>query len=509
MGIVVDMIMQATLAEVDVDEDPIMVLSCGHVLTMSTLDGMMEMNDYYQGQINNLTGSTTFIGKRHLPSGVVSQVNCHLCRQPIVGLLRYGRRIKYGQLSMRMKKYKIVQARFMKKAQNEFDANWTSVQEGQARFLEAISKTVAGPCSLPLDEESQRLGKHIDQTQPFPDSEYHKIATTYSIPMEHEEAWIKLLEPLDRSLKRFTAIYKSAVQSPTKQLFDAAVSHLYRLKTAPNIHPSKQKDGSTYDVQPPVKPTMADDVIRICILECGLPLDGHGESSYVDSLQERVNVLRLVLEQASIVLDKVGVNTGWYWFVNDLIQCCLAHADIHLGAAIKGSYMRQATYSRLNRMDLLLKHLQWIGLSPMPKDDAAKQARQDQAGGIMMMFFEEFDQTEKSCPESMKPDCAQRLVVLREKMDNAIMVADGKDRYRPVSRAEKFEVFRVVSQQLGGSGHWYQCPNGHTYVIADCGMAMTQSACPECGESIGGGHHALLRSNRLDQEFEEMYRQRQ
>src|SRR5690606_24664944 len=105
---------------------------------------------------------------------------------------------------------------------------------------------------------------------------------------------------------------------------------------------------------------------------------------------------------------------------------------------------------RLNRMDLLLKHLQWIGLSPMPKDDAVKLARQEQAGGIMTMFFEEFDQTEKNCPTSMKPDCAERLVVLREKMDNAIMVADGKDRYRPVLRAEKFEVFRVISQQLGG-----------------------------------------------------------
>lgn len=26
-----------------------------------------------------------------------------------------------------------------------------------------------------------------------------------------------------------------------------------------------------------------------------------------------------------------------------------------------------------------------------------------------------------------------------------------------------------------GSGHWYTCPNGHPYAIADCGQAMVES----------------------------------
>ena len=29
---------------------------------------------------------------------------------------------------------------------------------------------------------------------------------------------------------------------------------------------------------------------------------------------------------------------------------------------------------------------------------------------------------------------------------------------------------------------WYQCPNGHAYVIGECGLAMIESRCPECGE---------------------------
>ena len=46
------------------------------------------------------------------------------------------------------------------------------------------------------------------------------------------------------------------------------------------------------------------------------------------------------------------------------------------------------------------------------------------------------------------------------------------------------------------SGHWYECPNGHTYAIADCGGAVVESRCPECKERIGGRGHQLNQNNR-------------
>ena len=44
---------------------------------------------------------------------------------------------------------------------------------------------------------------------------------------------------------------------------------------------------------------------------------------------------------------------------------------------------------------------------------------------------------------------------------------------------------------------WYQCPKGHAYTIGECGLAMIESRCPECGEKIGGSDHKLLKTNRL------------
>ncbi len=46
------------------------------------------------------------------------------------------------------------------------------------------------------------------------------------------------------------------------------------------------------------------------------------------------------------------------------------------------------------------------------------------------------------------------------------------------------------------SSHWYQCENGHLYFIGNCGQAMEESRCIECGAAVGGSVHRLLATNR-------------
>lgn len=40
-----------------------------------------------------------------------------------------------------------------------------------------------------------------------------------------------------------------------------------------------------------------------------------------------------------------------------------------------------------------------------------------------------------------------------------------------------------------------RCPNGHVYVIGECGQAMQRGRCPECGAAIGGAGHQLDATN--------------
>ena len=52
-----------------------------------------------------------------------------------------------------------------------------------------------------------------------------------------------------------------------------------------------------------------------------------------------------------------------------------------------------------------------------------------------------------------------------------------------------------------GQGHFYKCPNGHPYVIGDCGGATEATVCPECGVQIGGTGHRLAAGNTQHQEL--------
>ncbi|OQR83744.1 hypothetical protein ACHHYP_14331 [Achlya hypogyna] len=70
-----------------------------------------------------------------------------------------------------------------------------------------------------------------------------------------------------------------------------------------------------------------------------------------------------------------------------------------------------------------------------------------------------------------------------------------------LSKEEKQAIFAVFARDANGfnagfGGHWYSCPNGHPYVITECGGAMQVAACPECGAAIGGSNHSLLGTNQ-------------
>lgn len=71
-----------------------------------------------------------------------------------------------------------------------------------------------------------------------------------------------------------------------------------------------------------------------------------------------------------------------------------------------------------------------------------------------------------------------------------------------IGRDEIVSVLSAMNQSggynygTGWSAHWFECPNGHPYYIGECGGAMEQSNCPECGAVVGGSNHTLTSGNR-------------
>ena len=113
--------------------------------------------------------------------------------------------------------------------------------------------------------------------------------------------------------------------------------------------------------------------------------------------------------------------------------------------------------------------------------------------------------------------------------------------YQPVSTQELEDIVRSFGfcmfdlpllltglniARIAHSGHFYNCQNGHTFVITEvcdilllvqfrlivigfsqCGGAMESARCPECKAPIGGSSHRIDSSNTRNMEFERIARE--
>jgi len=71
--------------------------------------------------------------------------------------------------------------------------------------------------------------------------------------------------------------------------------------------------------------------------------------------------------------------------------------------------------------------------------------------------------------------------------------------YQDVTREEKDLIVRAMGL---AQGHWFKCPKGHIYCITECGGAMEEGRCPECGSAIGGQNHRLRHDNQVAREMD-------
>lgn len=80
-----------------------------------------------------------------------------------------------------------------------------------------------------------------------------------------------------------------------------------------------------------------------------------------------------------------------------------------------------------------------------------------------------------------------------------LMLNDGTF-YNAVTSEEQRAIYKAMSAEFSGTGHWYACANGHPFTIGECGMPMQQTNCPYCGIPIGGqGHQPAEGVRSLDE----------
>lgn len=106
---VVDVIMHTTLGDQYPDDSPLIQLGCGHALTVETMDGILELSNFYSSVLTD--NAVVWTNAKPLESDAaggdwVSKHKCPHCRALVVGgINRYGRVLKYAQARSAELKY--------------------------------------------------------------------------------------------------------------------------------------------------------------------------------------------------------------------------------------------------------------------------------------------------------------------------------------------------------------------------------------------------------------------
>ncbi|KAF7725498.1 hypothetical protein EC973_009598 [Apophysomyces ossiformis] len=87
-----DLILMRSYREINVEEDPIIVLPCGHLFTVDTLDGLLNFEAYY-----TMDKRGKWTGLKEISTSFMPQVQCPSCRDNRIRLVRrYGRAAKHA-----------------------------------------------------------------------------------------------------------------------------------------------------------------------------------------------------------------------------------------------------------------------------------------------------------------------------------------------------------------------------------------------------------------------------
>ena len=122
--------------------------------------------------------------------------------------------------------------------------------------------------------------------------------------------------------------------------------------------------------------------------------------------------------------------------------------------------------------DLLVCNLAWWDKNPADQQ--------------VLFSFDDLIRSQKPLTRDEEDEAKDLLSQVRKALGISEPTALG------ISDRERLHVVHAMGLS---QGHWFKCKQGHVYAIGECGGAMAQGKCPECGDVIGGKRHHLTEGN--------------
>ncbi|KDQ62856.1 hypothetical protein JAAARDRAFT_202408 [Jaapia argillacea MUCL 33604] len=512
---IVDFIMQRRLSEIDVTStdvsDRLITLQCGHVFTVETLDGHCSMGEYYE-----VDAMGHYISPKQPPIEYQTPPVCPTCRGPITSP-RYGRVTKRANLDILERNVASNMAKQLNPELQVVNSNVSDMEEATKELKVEEGFRPEGEFQALADARRKLFGK---DDEPLPPDLFFQqgLRSIHGFSSAEAKAWYQIIRPLVLSYGKVTRIART--RFPHVHAYEASVTTLYRLelesiRSDPEracedaeqvaLHAISRKIGQS--------PPKADRKFHV--------------EAFLLSIELRCMIAQIAQARISALTEPNSHHRRlWTSFVQFIYESCLRDSHKALWIAESTSASRQAARASIIimraetekfRFDTVMEcdaHRRGGRLPQEDRDRLLGEVKLKQRE--MMSSFRKIEQTYlRSRPSQtmedvkgerawFKDNCSQkgnRYIREFEDLKEHIMTDKG---YEPLSLQEREDIVKALS--FTHRGHFYQCENGHPFVIGECGGATQASRCPECGAPIGGHDHQLLASNTRAREFEDIAR---
>jgi hypothetical protein len=438
-ALVVDLIMSSTLAEHDPDDSPLLALPCGHVFTTETLDGCVALHESYQRDAATGEWSAALS-----PSAALGALPaCPLCRAPLRGVRRYGRVLNHAACQQAQKKFVI--------------AAEQSLAAAEAQLREAAAAAAGGLLAAGV------------------------AAAT-------------------RARKALQAHARACAEPPTVRVHLACMAALQRagLPTE-QLSVPKPDAGPRCRAQLGVARAHSQLMILAAIAMCVPAAEPHalggrgggrgrgrGQAGGLGRGRGQAAGQGAVPPSATLASFEQAAADS----VDAFEQALVLAVDGQLRATARRCHAHLAQH--------LVQHVaEWLRL----RDSAAHAVPEELVQHLRAQLQRAGEAADAACEGAQVSEgkVVSAAKEVRQRLSGLIAALQSV-----LSDAEA----RMVLNTLGftdegntGQGHWYQCPNGHVYLITECGGAMHEARCNECGAVIGGSSHTLRTDNAQASDF--------
>ena len=450
---VVDFIMMSTYGELDLDKSPCIVPSCGHICTMESLDGHMDMAKFYNiSESDDSLEKIVGLASRSAPFSAGDLKNCPECRGPLRDINRYGRIVRRAWIDEATKKFIVA-------ANNLFVPLAARLDNAEVQLLEDDDDSASNSDSSTLGSAMQKMSLDSIELKGTPDVQMKVLDKKFRKKDRYKE-----LFHLRRNIKRFLFMVDENEQPITR---------IHHLVQDAQRHRGANAD-TNYD---------APDMVQ---------------------MRHIMLASALLLRCEFIILSDVISRNKRAEIKLDLSQNRLLCEQL-----IETSHARQLPAQELEG------HLFWCRFAALERNhhalDVTKTKPPNQTTNTTPLITDWMKEAlDVHLPAAQKiftshPSLSRTVTSPTDlsRLEKALRTAAANlTFYSPLSLDERQDVYTAMAREFRGTGHWYSCVNGHPFTIGECGMPMERARCPFCDAAIGGVSHQLEGGVRRAEEWD-------